>query len=630
MPRAARTLVFALIAGLAGAASAATPPNLLILTVDDMSCDSLGAFGCKLPGTSPNIDRLAAQGLRFEFAHVQVGNCMPSRNVMFSGRYPHNNGVEGFYQVKNPGYPVLADLMKKAGYFTAIRHKVAHSTPYSPYPWDLNLDALADGTRPSVKNVASYAAATERGIRGAREAGKPFCLIMNIADPHKPFYAEGKQGQTIPDPNVPSRVFTPEEVPIPGFLFDDPVVRKELAHYYSSVRRADDCAGAVLKALDDAGEADRTVLVFLSDHGMPLPFAKTQLYHHSSRTPLVVRWPGVTKPGTWDRTHMVSAVDLLPTVLDALAIAAPQGLDGRSFLPLLKGETQDGRDMVVKEYNENSGGHRNPMRAVETREFLYLFNPWSVGGRKMFTATAGTPTYRQMRTLAATNKGIAARLELFDHRVVEELYDVKNDPDCRVNLIDDPAHRDDAARLRRALESWMERTSDSMLDVFRHRDQTTALEAFMKQQEAEAAARGRGDRVADGDDGATTKGAAKKAATRKAAAKKNALTKAGQRGDLIALELPGSAKPGGEALVKIRHTLPPRIGAQHLHVTLKGGNDKTRIDRKVIDVSATGVAEVRFQLPAQVADNVISFAAFVGEDYPSSLQHLQSDLVPVK
>ena len=88
------------------------------------------------------------------------------------------------------------------------------------------------------------------GIEAAKEAGKPFCLLLNIADPHKPFYAEGKKGETIPDKNVPSKVFTPEEVPVPGFLPDDPVVRKELSHYYSSVRRADDGVGAILAALN--------------------------------------------------------------------------------------------------------------------------------------------------------------------------------------------------------------------------------------------------------------------------------------------------------------------------------------------------------------------------------------------
>ena len=177
---------------------AADQLNVLLITVDDMSADSIGVFGCKLPGTTPNIDGLAKESLRFGYAHVQVGNCMPSRNVMFSGRYPHNNRVEGFYQVKDPAYPVLANLMPDAGYFTAIRHNVSHSTPYQPFGWDLVLDTLDDGTKAHVKDAASYGVSTTRGIRAAHAAGKPFCLIINIADPHKPFHAQDRQGETIP------------------------------------------------------------------------------------------------------------------------------------------------------------------------------------------------------------------------------------------------------------------------------------------------------------------------------------------------------------------------------------------------------------------------------------------------
>ncbi|MEX0614133.1 MAG: sulfatase [Pirellulales bacterium] len=469
---------------------AAEPFNVLILTVDDMSADSLGAFGCELADTSPNIDRLAAQGMQFDYAHVQVANCMPSRNVLFSGRYPHNNRVEGFYPVRDPDYPVLTDIMKSAGYFTAIRGKVGHSTPYTPYPWDLVLDRLPDGRQAEKKDAASYRTSTEQGIAAAKAAGKPFCLSINVSDPHKPFYAEGRGGRTVDDPNVPSRVFTPEEVPVPGFLFDDPVVRKELAHYYSSVRRADDCVGAVLEALEASGEAERTVILFLSDHGMPLPFAKTQLYHHSTRTPLVILWPGVANPGSVDKRHLVSAVDFLPTLLDIVGVEHPEGFDGRSFEPLLRGEAQEDREMIFKEYNENSGGSRNPMRAVETREYLYIFSPWSNGERVMMTATRGTSTYRRMQEVAQSDPAIAKRLDLFGHRVVEELYDVENDPDCLKNLIDDPAQGNELAKLREALEAWMVKTRDPMLTVFRERSNPAAREAYMQSVEQEAAERG--------------------------------------------------------------------------------------------------------------------------------------------
>jgi N-sulfoglucosamine sulfohydrolase len=304
-------------------------------------------------------------------------------------------------------------------------------------------------------------------------------------DPHKPFYAEGRSGETIDDPHQPSRVFKPEEVPIPGFLFDDPIVRKELAHYYSSVRRADDSVGAALAALKTAGETERTVVMFLSDHGMPLPFAKTQLYHHSTRTPWVVRWPGVTQSGAVDSQHMISAVDMLPTLLDIAGISQPNGLDGKSFAPLLKGEQQTDREMIVKEYNENSGGSRDPMRAIQTKKWLYVFNPWSSGERIMQTATTGTPTYRRFRELAQNDPALAARHKLYQFRVVEELYDVERDPDCVRNLIGDAKSTSERDGLRSALDQWMVKTSDPMLEVFRKRDDPAFREAYVRGQERE-------------------------------------------------------------------------------------------------------------------------------------------------
>jgi N-sulfoglucosamine sulfohydrolase len=460
-----------------------------MITVDDMSADSIGAFGAKLLDTTPNIDRLAKQSLRFAHAHMTVGNCMPGRNVMFSGLISHNNKVEGFYQVKNPGWPHMVDLMKNAGYFTGIRGKVSHSTPYQPYAWDANLDTLPDGSKGHYKDAESFGISTTDGIQKAKAAGKPFCLVVNVSDPHKPFWSKVKGGGE--DPHVPSRVFKADEVPIPGFLFDDPEVRKELALYYSSVRRADDCVGKILEALDKSGEAKNTVVVFLSDHGMPLPFAKTQLYHHSTHSPWIVRWPGVTKAGAIDKRHMVSAVDMLPTLLDIAGAKHPKRLDGRSFLPLIKGQKRKGWGHVIKEYNENSGRSRDPMRAIQTKRFLYLFNPWSNGERVFATATTGTATFRRLAALAKTNNKLAARLDLYKHRVPEELYDVVKDPDCLHNLIDSPQYRAELKQLRATLDAELVKSKDPMLEAFRKREDREFVEAYVQQLENEAGERKR-------------------------------------------------------------------------------------------------------------------------------------------
>lgn len=601
-------MIYRLCASLAIVAAAATltnsawsddRPNILFISVDDMSCDSVGVFGCKLEETTPSIDRLAAQGTRFEYAHVQVGNCMPCRNVLFSGRYPHSNLVEGFYQVKNPKYPVLCELMQAGGYFTAIRGKVSHSTPYTPFSWDLILDQI-DGEKQHTKNIQSYYRSAKRGIEAADKADKPFCMLINVSDPHKPFYAMGKGQNVVDDPNVPSRVYTPDEVPVPGFLFDDADIRRELAHYYSSVRRADDCVGAALKALDESGKANSTVVVFLSDHGMPLPFAKTALYHHSTRTPWIVRWPDVVAADAHDEEHMISGVDLLPTLLDIAGIAHPEGLQGRSIVPLLKGQGQDGRDFVFKEYNENSGGHRNPMRGTQTKRFGYLFNPWVDGKRTFRTATTGTLAYRAMKKRAESDPNVAKRLQVFEYGEREQFFDYLNDPNALNNLINDPTYQDEINRHRAALEAWMARTGDHALTAFRNRDNESIVQSYMTDVEAQSAAR--------------------RAARRKP-------ERRARKQNVFSLQIPQSVS-GDNITLRISYDLPKNLKTQKLHVTLKDA-DRKRVERKVVDIAGRGRVEISFRAKVTELGKAVWFAAFVGEDYEHHVHHVSAGPVPV-
>ena len=562
-------------------------PNLLVITVDDMSCDSAGVFDGVIPDLTPHMDQLAAEGLRFEMAHVQVGNCYPSRNVMFSGQYPHSSGVEGFYQVQND-YPVFCDVMQKAGYFTAIRGKVSHSTPYQPYPWDADLTIKEDGKKEHIKDVASYGTSLTRGIDLAEEVNKPFAINVNISDPHKPFWFEG-------DPYGVSKIYSPEESPIPGFLFDDPLVREELALYYTSVRRADDAVGAILDALKKSGKEEDTIVVFLSDHGMPLPFAKTQLYHHSTRTPLIIRWPGVVQSGTVDDRHMVSAIDFLPTFCDMVGTQLPEGLQGSSFLPLLHGHSQENRSAVFKEYNENAGGQRHPMRGVQTPHYLYLFNPWSDGDDVMRTATQGTKTYKRMQELAVTSKEIEKRLDLFEHRVVEELYDVQEDPDCLINLIDSKDHHSALVKLRDQLKTWMHDTDDHALVAFEGRNDLQVRRAYVDKTQKET------------DE-------------RRAANRKNK-TKASKKMKLIKVS---ATQENNVVTVSIQHTIPKQLEIQKVHVTLK--NDGKQIERKIVEISGKGNTELTFSVPDNLTTSSLRIAAFVGADYPTNLQIVQEEI----
>ncbi|MEL6898857.1 MAG: sulfatase-like hydrolase/transferase, partial [Planctomycetota bacterium] len=165
-------VVVAAFLGNSASGAEKSPPHLLLITVDDMSCDSVGVFGCKLPETTPSIDAFAQTALRFQHAHVQVGNCMPGRNIMWSGMYSFRNGVEGFRMNRNPGHPMLCEIAKSAGYLTAIRGKASHSSPYHPYPgWTVDLTQKPDGGTYDSKYAVSYGTSTRRAFEMAQAAG---------------------------------------------------------------------------------------------------------------------------------------------------------------------------------------------------------------------------------------------------------------------------------------------------------------------------------------------------------------------------------------------------------------------------------------------------------------------------
>jgi N-sulfoglucosamine sulfohydrolase len=461
-------------------------PNILLITADDMNWDAVGAYGCPVAGTTPTIDRLAAEGMRFDHAHVTIAVCQPSRSAIMTGRYPHRSGGEGFHHLRTPGVPILPELLRGSGYRVGILGKVPHSTPYSDFQWDMTwgMDDLGHGRNPAI--YRQYASAF---IDQAKAAARPFFLMLNSHDPHRPFYGNDKpewyEEGDLPTAAIPSRTFAPDEITTPGCLPDLPDVRHEISEYYSSVRRCDDTVSAALEVLREAGCEENTLVVFLSDNGMAFPFAKTNCYLNSTRTPWIMRWSGTIQPGSGDTKHFISGIDLMPTLLDAAGIAPPAGVDGRSFLPLLRGERQSGRDFVFTQFHQTAGRRNYPMRCVQSRHFGYIFNPWSDGERVFKNESQAGRTMRAMQAAAEDDPAIAERVELFLHRVPEELYDFRNDPDALRNLIDDPRYAAELHSLQAELERWMETVDDPALAAFCDRGSPTSLNRFV-QQTAEA------------------------------------------------------------------------------------------------------------------------------------------------
>ena len=435
--------------------------SILLFTADDLHRDSVGCFGGKVPDLTPNLDSFASQGMRFENAHVNVAICQPSRGVLATGRYGHNSGVMGVMHTDRD-VPTIMEALREAGYRTGVLGKVGHSTPKASYRWDFVHDQnkLGNGRDPEI-----YYEYCKEFLAGCRRDGKPFYFMVNSHDPHRPFHIPG---EPIQGAREPSKTYTPKEVPVPGFVPDLPGVRGELSHYLNSVRRLDDTFGAAMRALKESGLEGNALVMFLSDNGIAIPFAKCNAYLASTRTPWIVRWPGVVKPGAVDGRHFISGIDFFPTVLEAAGLPVPKGLDGFSFLPLLRGGSQTGRDRVFTQIDRQASGEAVPMRCVQDKHFGYIFTPWS-DGQFFYRNNNEGLTMKAMVEAAQTDPGIAQRVRMFRYRALEEFYDLQKDPDCLVNLIEKPDGKSDVERLRGQLRDWMKQTHDPLLPAFENR-----------------------------------------------------------------------------------------------------------------------------------------------------------------
>ena len=442
------------------ALQAAEPPlNVLLITADDLGHEAMDFLDGKVPGVTPNLSKLASESLSFQHGFVNAAICCPSRSIIATGRYGHNSGLFGFNKLPKT-IPTVFGTFQKAGYLTGVLGKVSHSTCDPAFVWDYVHDYAELGAGRSPTKYHDFA---QEFFARSKSENKPFYFMVNSHDPHRPFYdpnGRGKNGE-----EVPSRLFKPEEMVIPSYLADLPKVREEYAHYFNSVRRLDDTVGRVLQALDDSGLASRTLVVFITDNGSSFPFAKANTYLASNRTPMLMRWPGVTKPGSVDKTHFVSEVDFFATFMDATGLPMPSGLDGRSMVPLLKGGEQDGRDVVFTQIDYTIGGPPKPMRCIQDAHYAYIFNAFSDGKFKYKNNNEGL-TFGAMEEAGKTNPAIQARVDMFRYRVPEEFYDLEKDPSCTNNLIHDPQHQTLLKKYQDRLRQWMIESHDHCLASF--------------------------------------------------------------------------------------------------------------------------------------------------------------------
>jgi arylsulfatase A-like enzyme len=424
-------------------------PNIVLAIADDWSFPHASIYGDRALST-PNIDRIAREGARFTHAFVASPSCTPSRAALLTGQAVHRleegGNLWGFLPSR---YPVYPDRLEQAGYSIGLTGKGWGPGRFEPGGRTRN------PAGPPFRNFDEF---MERRVKGS-----PFAFWFGTSDPHRPYEAGSgaKSG------------LRPDLVKVPGYLPDTPEVRNDLLDYYFEVQRFDRDLGAIITALERAGELDNTIVIVTSDNGMPFPRAKANVYDAGARVPLVIRWPGVVKPGAVIDA-LVSLTDLAPTLLEGAGLAALEGITGRTLMPLLRGESQPGRDRVFIERerhaNVRQGDLSYPVRAIRTRDYLYIrnFRPdrWPAGDPQQYVAVGpfGDIDGGPSKSLLLDRRTDPSILQFFElataKRPAEELYDLRRDPDQLKNVAGQTAHRAAQQRLRDDLNRWLRETGD--------------------------------------------------------------------------------------------------------------------------------------------------------------------------
>lgn len=422
---------------------AADRPHVVLFLADDLGWADCSVHGAKDTRT-PNMARLAADGMTFTHAFVASPSCAPSRAALLTGLVPMRNGA-----MLNHARP-RADVKKWPAYFQELGYevaavgKVAHYAQVTGYGFD-------HASHFNYHQDECVAEAVQ--WLGARKSDRPLCLIVGTNWPHVPWPKDADAGS----------------VTLPPTLVDTPETRTARARYAAAVANADRDLGLVYDAARKH-LGDGALFLFTSDHGSQFPFGKWNCYDAGIRTPLVVAWPGKVKPGA-TADAMVSWIDLLPTCLEAAGGKAPAGISGRSFLPVLRGEKATHRDRVFATHSGDGNFNVYPIRAARARDWKYIRNldPDAEHHTHVNKAAAGDGRdyWDSWAEKAKTDPAAAAVVRRYHTRPAEELYDLRADPWELKNLAADPAHAETRNKLRADLDAWMAEQGDEGLKTER-------------------------------------------------------------------------------------------------------------------------------------------------------------------
>lgn len=470
------------------------PRNIILMVTDDQSPD-FGAYGNPVIKT-PHMDALAADGTLFTHAFCTTASCSASRSVILTGLHNHANGHYGHqhHYHKFNAYDNIVSLpvyLAAAGYRTARCGKY-HVAPEAVYQFEKTIPGNTRNAHQMAENCQAFI---------KEESDRPFFLYFCTSDPHRGGgkaselpHGPDRFGNPAPGksfPGIEEVVYDPKDVIVPGFLPDTPTCRAELAQYYQSCSRIDQGLGRLIEVLKDAGKWDSTLFIYISDHGIAMPGAKTTLYEGGMRSPCIVRNPFNQKRGG-KTDAMVSWVDLTPTILDfagalgddgrvkpavlarienkgnrtqrpdpqTTRVTQPGAFHGRSFLSVLDKEHAERWDEVYASHQFHEIQMYYPMRVVRERKYKLI---WNIAHPLPFPFASdlwAAPTWQAQWKQGPNAPYGAKTVGTYIHRPQFELYDVEKDPHEGTNLAGDQEHARTLERLKEKLKAFQKQTDD--------------------------------------------------------------------------------------------------------------------------------------------------------------------------
>jgi uncharacterized sulfatase len=434
---------------LLGSTVAAEPrPNFMIIIADDLCWRDLGYEGSPDVKT-PNLDQLRAESMHLRGMFNPATSCSPTRHALYTGLYSIRSGAYPNHTRVYDGTKSLFTHLKGAGYRVALQNK-SHVGPAASFPYE-HIDGADD-----LSETTSFV---------TRDPAQPWFIVFASNDPHSP-WTRG-----------PS--YDPAKITVPPYLHDNTITREALATYFGEISKLDEQVGALMKMLDDTKQSQNTIVLFVSEQGSSFPYGgKWSVYDNGIHSSAILRWPGKVKPGTTS-TALMQYVDVPPTFLAAAGIDPTKidvgcpdangatGFDGRSFLPVLLGESNTLRDHIFAQHTTvgtNGAIGPYPIRAVRNTRYKLIRNlapelTYTIGGLHK-----GQPI-ESWQADAKSNPSLAARVTHLFNRPAEELYDLQSDPFETKNLASDPAMTQIKARLQQQLDAWMTQQKDQGLET---------------------------------------------------------------------------------------------------------------------------------------------------------------------